>query len=301
VTSAESIPVVTVQTLMGEKGIEHSVICLQSVVRYSRQPVRFNIHDDGTLSQASYERLSQALPGVTIIGREEADDHMLPLLRSYRRCSTIRSQHPLFLKLFDLALSGTGHLYYLDSDILFFRPFLGLFDPTYPLDALFMKDMREGYAVRPWRLKPFGPISLASLINTGIIYCKRSLIDLDFIEYLLRQLSADNVFRTRGQWAEQTCWAALAERNSSGVLDPDIYKMVQPVTTSLTETTVAVHFVSTHRAQLFQMLNLQRDIDLEPISVRFAPARTCTAFDLLLSDVKARSLRLPIGRLLNAQ
>lgn len=75
----------------------------------------------------------------------------------------------------------------------------------------------------------------------------------------------------------------------------------QPVTTSLTETTVAVHFVSTYRSQLFQMLDLQRDIDLEPISVRFTPARTCTAFDLLLSDVKARSLRLPIGRLLNAQ
>jgi len=287
-TSVEVLPAVTVQTLMGEKGIEHSLICLQSVARYSRQPVRFNIHDDGTLSRTSYERLSQALPGVTVISRKEADDYVQPLLRSYNRCSAIRSRHPLFLKLFDLALVGTGHLFYLDSDILFFRPFKGLFETTYPIDALFMKDTREGYAVRPWKLKPFGPVSLASLINTGIICCRRSLVDLDFIEHLLKQLSADNVFGTRGQWAEQTCWAALAERNSSAVLDPDVYKMVQPVATSLAETTVAVHFVSTYRPQLFKMLNLQRDIDLEPIPVKFTPARTCTAFHFLLSDVKAK-------------
>jgi hypothetical protein len=280
---------VIVRTLLGEKGVEHSLLCLRSLLRYSSDPIRLIIHEDGTLGTQSRQRLLSELPGSQIVTREEADDVALPVLRLLPRCRDMRTANPLFLKLIDLRLFEDASIFYVDSDVLFFRSFQGLFDCNHRFDSVFMRDPKNAYSVRPWQLRPFGSLSLAGFVNTGIVCCRSSFVDLDFVEYMLAKLVREPVFQKRACWAEQTCWALLARRSRSAILDPEMFTVAEPDSTPFSGRTVAIHFVSTYRSQLYRMLSNQTDGAREPLQAEFEPPSHCTAFHQFVSDWKARS------------
>lgn len=279
----------TVRTLLGEKTLGVSLACLPTLVAHSADPVRLVIHEDGTLSESGRDALRRALPGAEFVGRAEADAAVLPQLARHPLCLAARSGSPLFLKVFDIALLEPGELRYADSDVLFLRPYAGLFGgaaPAFP--ALFMADVKEAYAVRPWHLWPVGRVRLASRVNTGLLRTRPGFLDLDLVEWLLGRLGGHPVWERRWYWAEQTCWAALAGRAGCGLWDSRRLVIATADMAGYTPDAVAVHFVSTYRNHLAEYTTRALPPTDPPVAVGAHRAGRGGLIGQFVSDVRAR-------------
>jgi hypothetical protein len=185
-----------------------------------------------------------------------------------------------------VALLGSGPLYFCDSDVLFLAPHAGLFPkPLTGAQAIFMRDIREPYALRPWQVWPLARTRLLSRLNTGLMAFSREAYDLDFIDHFLKRHANSAGFRLRPGWIEQTAWSALAARLVSRFYDPGQIAIAHGGLRVAAET-VAVHFVSSHRGMIEGMP--AEPSTGAPQTIRTTPCRPATAFDLLAHDVKAR-------------
>jgi hypothetical protein len=248
------------------------------------------IHDDGTLNEEDCERLMMALPGAVIIRRDEADARIEPLLARYPKCREYRQQHPLGLKLIDMALFETEELAYCDSDILFLKPYAGLF--KWPEDrraaAIFMQDIQDAYSLHPWHIYPFGKIRVPQKINSGLILFRTSMYDLDFIEWFLGQKQLEKVFKRRAHWIEQTCWAALGWRVGSYVWSASQFMIATPNMAGLSEETVGIHFVAACRGKLQDFPQSEENDNQTAISIDARPTKPSSAYLMLMQDIRKR-------------
>ncbi len=130
----------------------------------------------------------------------------------------VPAQQPVGGEAFDLVLLGDDgglatsaepDVRYVDSDILFVRPFTGLYDwPSADALAVFTENPNNAYTL-PWHLA--GPDRVrVPRVNTGIIAFRRSATDLDFLEWFLGNPRVASLRERWGFWAEQTAWAAAA-------------------------------------------------------------------------------------------
>src|SRR5262245_4799938 len=282
----------TVRTLLGEKTLAVSLACLPTLVRYSVDPVRLVIHEDGTLSPAGRGALRDALPGAEFVTREEADARVDPLLAKHPRCREARAGSPLFLKLFDIALLETDELAYCDSDVLFLRPFTGVFGAADSrFRSCFMADVKHAYAVRPWYLWPLGRLRLAGRVNTGLVRAARGVFDLDLTEWVLGRLADRPVWSRRWYWAEQTCWAVLAGRAACGLWDRRRVILASPDMGEYSPDTVAVHFVSTYRHHLAAFADRGTPAaEGPPVAVGLKGAGRAGPVGQFVSDLRARMM-----------
>lgn len=278
-----------VHTLMGESTLDVSLTCLPTLIQYSSDPIRLVVHEDGSLTEPSRDALRVALPRVEFISRKRADDEVGDRLKGYPRCQAARAVNIMFLKMFDVTLMELDELSYCDSDILFLRPFTGLFGPPNPrFPALFMTDAKEAYAVRPWHLWPVGRIRLAGRVNAGLMRIMPGVLDLDFVEWLLGQMGGHSVWTRRWYWNEQTCWAALAGRTGCGLWDRRHVVMATPDMAVYSCDAVAIHFVSTYRSHLSDYTARGLPLTDPPVIVGSRPARCIGPLDQFVSDVQAR-------------
>jgi hypothetical protein len=202
-------PNVTVSSLVCHAHVAMAIDCLRSLVRLCDAPVRFQIHDDGTLTADDCARLG-AIGEVRIIGREEADERMESELGTFPAARRFRSESPLALKLLDTVFFHPGPDYaFCDSDVLFLRPFRNPFclNGT-QTNAVFMEDRENSYSVRSWRLLLEPRIVLPSRVNTGIVCLRKPAYDPELLDWFLSRRSGWGVPMLR----EQTAWALLGMR-----------------------------------------------------------------------------------------
>ena len=116
------------------------------------------------------------------------------------------------IKIFDTVLaSGGRHYIFADTDVLFLRPWAGLFTlPTNGANAVFMLNPGDAYCISPLGYLANPRLGLPRRLNSGLCVLRRSSYDLDFFEWLIRSPA----FRTRqAEWLiDQTVWAAAAYR-----------------------------------------------------------------------------------------
>jgi hypothetical protein len=280
---------IPVRTLLGAKGFDTSLTCLGSLLRYSVDPLRLVVHEDGTLTEEYRDRLRALDPLVEVIDRAEADRVVTDRLAKYPRCRAARQSEIMFLKLFDIVLLAPGRVAYCDSDFLFLRRYRGLFaEPADPARPVFMTDVGHAYAVRPWHLRPLGPVRLVGRLNAGLTLAPAAYLDLDHLEWLLGVIADHPVFDRRPYWKEQTCWAALAGRTGAGLLDRRRVVMATRSMGGYTEDAVAIHFVQTHRGRLPEYAARQRPADEPPVTVEVRPARPVSPVGMGFSDLYRR-------------
>jgi hypothetical protein len=265
--------------------------CLGSLVRMSQEKIHLIIHDDGTLRAEDITTLQSALP-CSVILREEADALIIPQLSNYKACLEYRQKHVLALKLFDISLLETDTLAYCDTDILFLKPFSGLFDlDKFAADAVFMQDCREAYTLRPWHVWPLGPVKISAKTNTGLICFNPKKFDLDRVNYFLGRYGNEEVFIKHSAWIEQTTWAVASSALRCKVYNPENFIIATPGNRSLFEQAIGIHFVSLFR-KLFidevkepdtEQLNF---LPLQPVNVQ-NPKRA-TSYSIFKSAVLAR-------------
>ncbi|MCZ7651565.1 MAG: hypothetical protein M5U13_10585 [Thermoanaerobaculia bacterium] len=266
----------SVHSLLGRRQLSFSLRCLSSLLAHCRDGVELVLHDDGTLEADDWQLLRETLRPAACWPRSEANERIDPLLAKHPRCLAFRRSHVFGPKLFDGVLGGEDdHFHYADSDILFIRPFQGLFRPLEAATgALFMRDRQNAYALRPWQLLPPKALRVPGYINSGIVVFQRNHFDLDFIEWALSRLDA----RYALTWHEQTIWALLAGRVGCRVLDPEQFVIPTP-SAAISLRAIGLHWVSSIRQGLTTFS--EPSFHSVPIDVRSAPSDRCGARQLV--------------------
>jgi hypothetical protein len=221
------------------------ISCLSSLAKMSVNPVRIVLHDDGSLTDADTRRLEADIPGARVLPRVEADERVEALLHRHPVCLDYRRRTPIGLKLFDTALLSDGDLAYCDTDILFLKPFVGLFDwQASSHRFVAMEDVRDAYSVWPWHVLGKGALRLPRRFNAGLMFVRLDQVyDLDFVEWFLGQRK---YWCERIDRLEQTCWAAMSRKYDGRKWAPEQVAMVTDESV-LTSSVVAAHFAGTKR------------------------------------------------------
>ncbi len=263
--------------------------CLDSLFKYSETPLKFIIHDDGSLTKEDYTNMLNKGENTKIISRKESDECMEENLRKYPHCYKYRKEHIYALKLLDIAFMSQNNFGFCDSDILFFRPFKNLFKfPDLQTSALFMQDYTSSYSMLPWTLLGANKPKLPSKINSGLIFFRKENYDLDFIEWFLK----NKTFRHKVGWLEQTCWAALGHRVGCRQWNPEKIVLMRPWTEDSPQL-VAGHFVkeSRYRMENFLSISQQNLTDSSPIEIDTFNPNDCNLLELGLVHAKRQLKR----------
>ena len=108
---------------------------------------------------------------------------------------------------------------FVDSDVLFFRPFKGGFSSENGYDACFMLDVRSCYGFRARDYWPLGPVTPVRRVNSGMFWIRRDCVDFGWIEWVSARCGLDHIL-TAKSWFEQGLWAAVAGRCNCRMFDP---------------------------------------------------------------------------------
>lgn len=278
-----------VSTLLCHRDVPLGLRCLRSVADASDRPVVFQIHDDGSLTAEDRDLLTDPdTSGIRagIVPREQVDPVIAELLARFPHCAALRKRQAYGLKLFDIPhFSPQPIVRYVDSDVLFLRATQGLFDLNSEQDCVFMQDHQNAYAMRPWHLLD-RRLSLPQRVNSGLFALRRSMMDLERMEWLLAKDLP--VFR-KLPWFEQTCWAWLAHEQRGFVWD-DAHIGVVQAGTVFDDKVVAAHFVSPTRGRIHELpefIDLRR---LPSVQVVKQPMRRLNPA-AYMAEMAARSIR----------
>jgi len=282
-----------VASVLGHRHVEMAILCLGSLKRLSAEPVMLRLHDDGSLDGRDRERLNLELGEPEIVPRAEADERTSEFLANRPALHAFRQTNPLALKLVDAMLWAGDELTYCDTDVLFLRPFTGLFRhlPETGPGVLFMTDRQNAYSLRSWHLLRHGRLRLPQKLNSGLIAFRAEGYDPDFLEWYLSRPE----FAFAPVWVEQTAWALLAGQVPCRLLDPLQIRIPLPGEAPGSEAAksagiVALHFVSSVRSLLADY----EDDSIaggEPVVIRSLPAERCSIFDLAATELRRRLAR----------
>lgn len=287
-------PRVDVRILICHRDVELGIRCLSSLLRFCADPVRIVLHDDGSLTEDDVTRLMEGLPGAALVSKEEADDVVRPKLARYPRSLAFRDRAAPGQKMFDIPLMASGDIALCDADILFLRPFSGVF--AWPDDAaemLFLQDTTDSYSLRPWNAKPH---RLRHRYNAGLMMMRGHKYDLDQIEALIGFIEDSRDYQRNEPYRwflEQTCWSAVA-----GTLDARMWDGAQMRVIDRNDRhhpdMVAGHFVGAVRPLLDVFENAAHAAgvaDLAPVRVRSSPAADCTTFNFVQRRIRNKLRR----------
>jgi len=245
------------------------------------------VHDDGSLSEADEQSLCQDFPAIRVVRRRIADELMASALTRYPRLRRYRAEHPLALKLLDVVLlSAEPIIAYCDTDILFYRPALGLFKLPERANAVFTCDMYNSYSLRSWQIYR-QKIACCRYVNSGLFVVNRSILDLDRLEWVLGL----NTPPVLNHYREQTAWAILAANASTLLIHPDDVRIVNA--DSDVSDLIAGHYVATFRKRLASDIakRLACDTNVGGRHLRYLPTSQCTALEMLRYEVSRRLAR----------
>jgi hypothetical protein len=265
-----------VSSLLGHRQLETALVCLGSLVRNSAEPLALRLHDDGTLTGPDRERLEAELGEICFVSREEAHDRVAGLLAGRPALRAYRRDHPLALKLIDAVLFGGEELAYCDSDILFLRPFSGLFRQG----SVFMCDRQNAYSLRSWHLLAYRRLRLPVRVNSGIVVYRTDAYDPDLLEWFLSR--PELLFAP--VWVEQTAWALLGWQAGCRLLDP--LQVAFPEEGKVAgDGVIALHFVTPLRSLLPRYVTSPSPGQV-PAEIRTVPARRCRALDMAATEAR---------------
>lgn len=278
------MPVVT--TLLGHAHVDLALRCLGSLLAYSAEPLRLRIHDDGSLTAEDRGLLAEGLADPDFVPRAEAEERLADHLAARPATREMRRTNPLGLKLVDaLVLAPGERLLFCDSDVLFFRPFSGLWGREG--ETVFLRDTQSAYSVRSWQMLREPRLRLPGRVNTGLVAFPKAAYDPDLLEWFLARPG----YQRTPVWAEQTAWALLGGRTGCRFADPARVRLPGD-RSDFSEEIVALHFVSPLRGLLPVFEEKARDRrDEAPIALETVPASPCRWWDLAATELRRRAGR----------
>jgi hypothetical protein len=286
--------VLPVHTLLCRRDVALAATCLASLARCSDEPIELIVHDDGTLDEGTIEPLRNALfqacPAgkLVFISRAAAEPVMRRALESYPACYRFRQTNVFGLKLFDIAELGNMRgetrsttINYCDGDVYFFKQFRRLFNLPDGCDGIFLHDAQNMIAWRSWQVLA-RRAQFVSHLNAGMYCIRPELLDLSRLEWYFRHRSPP-VLR---HFVEQSAWALLAAHaNGVRLWNARQIPLAHPGLV-VSDETVAVHYVQTHRDLLERDVAAASTTQGSPAEVTTTSARMVGAWSIGVEEAR---------------
>ena len=150
-------------------------------------------------------------------------------MQNYPNCQKYRKSSLWGIEFFDpLFTDPHGDIsFYIDADILFIRPFTGLFERnTVQGGGIFLSDNQwDAYCLRPWELiGPQPKPNVVKGITTGLVFWDKTVIDWDYLEWFLGAHQLHHI----PEWIIPTAQAGLANRCQSKTVCPKQIRNLYP-------------------------------------------------------------------------
>ncbi len=248
--SSEDSPLV-VQSLIGKNNLSFYLECLNSLTSLCQEEINLLLHTDGSLDKSDIEfALNQfEVPSVSFRDTEEAKQTTLDHLEGRPNCQKLRQESLWGIEFFDPLFANPSDpiSHYVDADVLFLRPFTGLFDRSAVKDgAVFLRDTQwDAYCLRPWQL--IGPgirPTIVEGITTALVCWDKDAMDWDYLEWFLDQTK----FHRISEWVLPTAQAGLARRCKAKVVSPLQITNLYPNAT-IGKETFGVHLLGSYRKE----------------------------------------------------
>ena len=283
------LPII-VQSLIGRISLPFYLRCLQSLLEHCEEKINLLIHEDGSLQENDREQARRQLgENTNFFDPAETKERTLDQLSGHPHCQAIRKDSLWGIEFFDPLFSNPNDpiSYYVDADILFVRPFTGLFDSSVVKDgAVFLRDTQwDAYSLRPWQLFGSGMRpAIVEGITTALVCWDKGAIDWDYLEWFLGQTK----FHCIPEWVLPTAQAGLARRCKAKVVAPFQLTNLYP-NASIDKETFGVHLLGSYRDEWrpkVESYSKEIPIDQSPTQASFEPCQSRGAFAYATNQVK---------------
>lgn len=256
---------IIVQSLVGSKQLTFYLRCLTSLLECCKDEIELYLHTDGSLSNKQKDLIYTQLSAgkVKIVDSAQNTDKTLNLLQGRPNCQNFRKGSIWGIEFFDPLFANPNDpiSYYLDADILFLRPFSGLFDHSQTEGgAVFLKDTQwDAYCFRPWSL--LGPGKKPQVVNgitTGLVFWDKQTIDWDYLEWFLGASYLHKI----PEWIIPTAQAGLAIRCNAKTVCPKQISNLYP-NAQISDHTFGVHLLASYRQEWMEKLEARVDNHVE--------------------------------------
>lgn len=213
--------------LTGSRFWFQTIFCLYSLQKVTPFAIRFQIFDDGSITDELEGIMKQQVPGIVVHRKSEIDDLLREILpeSKYPYLNHKRKVYPHIKKLIDVHAGNHGWRIVADSDMLFLKT------PTVLLDWLgkpdkpfYILDKFNSYGFSNERINSVLNGQIPDRVNVGLIGLKSEKIDWDLMEKWASELER-NTFSS--YYLEQTLSAMLLYCEDC-VIGPDSEYIVMP-------------------------------------------------------------------------
>jgi len=260
---------IIVQSLIGGNQLPFYLRCLKSLIAFCQERIDLQLHTDGSLSQEELDVIHSELDEtmLTITDSSKNTSRVLDYLQGRPNCQKIRKDSIWGIEFFDpiFAFPDDPISFYLDADILFLRPFSGLFDRNQVKGgAIFLKDTQwDAYSFRPWQMltgkkKP----QVVKGITTGLVFWDKTVIDWDYLEWFLGKHHLHQV----PEWIMPSAQAGLANRCKAKTVCPKKIPNLYP-NTQIHEDTFGVHLLASYRKEWMERLEARENNQIENVPI----------------------------------
>ena len=260
---------IVVQSLIGGSQLPFYLSCLKSLITFCQERIDLHLHSDGTLSQEDKNSIHTELNGtkVAITDSSENISRVLDYLQGRPNCQKFRKDSIWGIEFFDpiYTFPKDPISFYLDADILFLRPFSGLFDRNHIKGgAVFLKDTQwDAYCFRPWQMLTGkkNPQTVQG-ITTGLVFWDKTVIDWDYLEWFLGEHRLHKI----PEWIMPTAQAGLANRCEAKTISPRYLPNLYPKA-QIHNDTFGVHLLSSYRKQWIEKLETRENNQTENVPI----------------------------------
>ena len=265
---------ILIQSLVGVHQIDFYIKCLNSLLDFCQDPIKLLLHSDGSLSTKDKEKILTNLGEENILFSNPTifKENTMDQLKGRPNCLKIRQNSIWGIEFFDPLFAQTDerYSYYIDADILFKKPFEGLFDKKIIEEgAVFLSDSQwDAYSLRPWQFFGLGKKpKIVRGITTGLVCWDKSVIDWDYLEWFLGKTQYHKI----PEWVLPTAQSGLASLcNAKRVTNLQILNMYPNA--EINYETFGLHLLGSYRKNWLAKIdkqNFSESINAETISARF--------------------------------
>ena len=204
------------------------------------------------------------------------------------------NKSPLAKKIVDIPFLIDDSYLYIDSDVLFYRPFKGVDLRGADVDFAYMRDVRNAYSIQTSDLiRTVKKVPLVRHLNSGFFYLKSN----DWIDFdLCEKIASQEQFQRHLPHLEQGYWAALAAKKSGTSVCFNTRQIAFPkLDLTLPTECVANHFAGLYRPLVESYpAEASHPSSDDPISLKTHSSTLVTPFQLISEGV-VRSARRFVG------
>jgi hypothetical protein len=274
---------IIVQSLIGGSQLSFYLQCLNSLLEYCEDSIELQLHTDGSLSNEQKDSICEKLSDyrVLISDSNRNTDHILDCLKDKPNCQNFRKKSIWGVEFFDPLFTNPEKpiSFYLDADILFLRPFSGLFNHSQTEGgAVFLEDTQwDAYCFRPWSLLGLGKKpEVVNGITTGLVFWDKRALDWDYLEWFLGATYLHKI----PEWIMPTAQAGLANRcNSKTVCSNQITNLYPNA--QISKDTLGVHLLGSYRKDWVEKLTREGNHSNQNDHIITTRFKTCKTQSLL--------------------